>query len=312
MNDDPIKTYIEEILFPLLNSYISNPNITQKVTMDIENRLTSLIYHWNDINFRNVILFTGMEEAYFYKPDDCNLEIKALVVVAIRNSLIEDLSSTDKAARSLGLQKPVIDDKDIPVITKQAICFFSGIDLDKLSTQLSFNNEDPYAKLPSNYPVTWKALSHLCELSKQCHIYSQLIEPQLKLDDYNVVIDMQNDSNLHIDVQSGMDEEFSHGLSLLLNSVINGETKYFFVDSLKMITRHIEKLFKVMELVLRSNKPIVTCNFYINNGYVARRKKLLRPAHSTKEINEKLENFGGLRKTHAQALKYIKKHPIQG
>ena len=48
----------------------------------------------------------------------------------------------------------------------------------------------------------------------------------------------------------------------------------------------------------------MTSNFYISNGYVAKRKDLLRPAH-TKDMEGNLNQFGGLRHTHLKAFKAV-------
>lgn len=303
MKASPINVYVNDYLAPLLDSFEVDSSVISKVANDIENRLLSLISHWNNIDFRRTILITGLEEAYFYNPPN-NLEVRELVVVAIRNSLIEDISSTNRAAKKIGLTKPIINDTDIKVITEQAINFWSKVDLDKLSTELSYEQNNIYAKLQYKYPVTWRALSYLSSWFNTYQVYEPLIKPQFQLDSHNLLINMKN--NVNEVIESGLDPNFDDKLMFLLNSIVNGKISYFFVDSFKMISRNPEKLFKVIEIVLRANAAVVMCNFYISNGYVARRKELLRPAHTTNDVIFKLNNLNGLRKTHREALKIVR------
>ena len=46
----------------------------------------------------------------------------------------------------------------------------------------------------------------------------------------------------------------------------------------------------------------VTSNYYISNGYVSRRSKLLRVAHTDKELDISMRNITGLSKRHAKVI----------
>jgi hypothetical protein len=72
-----------------------------------------------------------------------------------------------------------------------------------------------------------------------------------------------------------------------------------------MLTRNIDKLVKVIEYVLRKDCTFMTSNFYISNGYVAKRKDLLRPAHYDDDVEKNLRQFEGLRHTHLKAFKAV-------
>lgn len=115
--------YIEECLIPRLMLIGLDTNMAFIVSNDIENRLSAIIGRWDDTSFRQPLLLTGLEEAYFYHPS-ANLDIKSMIVVGVRNSLLEDLSSTKEAAKKLGAEKRIISDDDIKIITSDAITFF--------------------------------------------------------------------------------------------------------------------------------------------------------------------------------------------
>lgn len=309
MSHTLIKRYINNYLFTTINNIISDEDVTNMVIKDVENRLISVISKWNDDNFRKVILFPGVEEAFFYEPCDVELDVKAMVVIAIRNSLIEDISSTKEASKKLGLKKPMIDDKDILNITRSSIEYFKSINIESLSREFKHMQQpNPYIELKYKYPVTWLALTYLSDTTRQYYTYQPLIKPEIQLENYQTLFKEESDNFLVEDIQSGMDMEFSPGLKGILKSIINNEIQAFYVDCFKMISRNQEKLFKLMEMVLRSDAPVVTSNYYISNGYVARRKELLKPSHSNEEVYNKLTNYTGLRKTHLEALKSINKN----
>jgi hypothetical protein len=94
-------------------------------------------------------------------------------------------------------------------------------------------------------------------------------------------------------------------LQRVLRLVLHGIVPALFSDSFKMITRNPAKLFEVLEFVLCQDRAVVTHNYYVRNGYVARRSPLLRPAHTTQQAREKFQNCAGLGRTHEVALRAI-------
>lgn len=178
-----IRAYIQEYLTSRLLSHGLNPENITIITSDIEKRLISLISRWNDENFRRTLLVTGIEEATFYEPEG-KLETKALVVLAVRNSLIEDISSTKEASRKYGLSEPLLNDQDIKELTKEAVSFFKNVDLSALADEIQTFTDNLYERLPVKYPVAWNALSHLGTLQKKYDKFDQVILPKI---DFGVV-----------------------------------------------------------------------------------------------------------------------------
>ncbi|AIW40945.1 MULTISPECIES: hypothetical protein [Paenibacillus] len=232
------------------------------------------------------------------------MSIKSLVVVAIRNSLIEDMKSTIHAAKKLGLSKQIIDDSTIKIITYDAIRYFSEYELNQITINFTSQEEtsDPYFHLKERYPIAWEAMKHL----SQCANYIQYPSLECAPPKSIVTINPNEKSRTMTEVQSGIDPKIDNQLQQLLNFVISGGQPFFYCDCFKMISRNPDKLFKVIDIVLSSNAPVVTTNYYISNGYVAKRSKLLRPAHDTDEILIKLKDTSGLRKSHLEILKIMK------
>jgi hypothetical protein len=68
-----------------------------------------------------------MEEATGYTPEAADIAIRALVVVAVRNSLLEDMGSTRPYHSEFQTaHPPIIADADMPTITSEAIEFFDS------------------------------------------------------------------------------------------------------------------------------------------------------------------------------------------
>ncbi|RXT03559.1 hypothetical protein [Ammoniphilus sp. CFH 90114] len=300
-----MKSYIQELLTPRLASYDIPEKAIKVVTEDVEDRLTSIIRRWGDLEFRQTMLITAEEEAYFYRPA-VSLDVRSLVSLAIRNSRIEDLASTTRAAKTLWCDDTVLTDDDIIKLTEEAIVHFKTVNLNKESKQIEAKENDPYGHIPLQYPVAWAALNKLAMNSRSISKY----EP-IKAEPFDIEIpsSRQMDFKKKIHVISGMDPAIDEEFAKILYYVTDGNGM-FFSDSFKMITRHPEKLFKILEFVLRRKSKVVTFNFYLENGIVARRKKYIRPGHFGDEIPQKLKIVNGLVNIHRQALDEMKEQQL--
>lgn len=297
MSHNLINIYISEKLKSLLKSYNIHSEIIDITLNDIHDRLASIVSRWSDGEFRRTILVTGYEEAFFYEPHT-DLDIRALVVIAVRNSIIEDLCSTKEAAQKMGLRKPAFPDDEVRVFTRDAINYFRQFDFSTDLYGITPGKTDFYGKLQEIYPVAWEALKHLGDWSTQHHVYTPLKQEPMELG----CLYAANDRGKFIEeVRSGMDPEIDGELIRQLQS-LEPKNRVFLSDSFKAITRNPDKLFKVIEYILRTNSMLVTSNFHITNGYVARRNSLLKPGHNKKDMMINFNNFYGLRKSHREAL----------
>ena len=75
--------------------------------------------------------------------------------------------------------------------------------------------------------------------------------------------------------------------------------------SFKHVSRNPLKLYLILEYLLCSGCEIVTPNYFLTNGRVARRQNLLRPAHDNCEIGPALRIADGLVPMHRRALTEI-------
>jgi hypothetical protein len=160
---------------------------------------------------------------------------------------------------------------------------------------------DPFENIPLEYPLAWYAMQNL----SQCTNFTTFEANEFQKNQTSTIT-KKNTSGIFVEVQSGIDPTINHTLNNILENIKDREQLFFFSDSFKMITRHPEKLYKIIETVLNANAPVVTFNYYISNGYVARRTSLLKPAHSEKDLNEKFKKSSGLRKVHLEIIKKMR------
>ena len=111
-----IQGYTQSVLLPQLRSLALSKRQREIVLEDVSRRLESLLFHWNDQAFRRTILMLGTEEATFWEPQTASLEIRSLVVVAVRNSLIEDLGASQPYTKALESRNKQLRDDQMPWI----------------------------------------------------------------------------------------------------------------------------------------------------------------------------------------------------
>lgn len=115
------------------------------------------------------------------------------------------------------------------------------------------------------------------------------------------------DTELNSVVISGYDENFDELLIKILKQSYSDPDFVFFSNSFKMISRNINKFFRIINFLLQYNVLVVTPNYYITNGYIEIRKPLIKPAHTATQFYKDLQNIKGLSARHADVIKHISK-----
>lgn len=321
MGKEIIETYTEKVLYNRLKEFKIEEKYIQTIKENIKEQIYSIIKHWNNIEYRNAILMVGLEEGKFYEPEEANLDIKSFVVVAIRNSYLECIFSVDH--NLMGLDKE-LDDSLVKIVTKEAIEYFKDIDFSKLAKDISeLEIKDIYYEAIKNYPIAWNALVQLGKCVGKKIVYPEITVKEKKtteeLNKLYEKLDVTEDKQLY-EVQSGISEELSKDLIILLTNLIQEES-IFYVDCFKMITRNFKKLLMIMEILLENKDYILTSNYLVGNAYIGKRTEILRPIHATNRVNaerqvaDKMKRedfFCGISKLHRTILKtyvddYIKK-----
>jgi hypothetical protein len=285
----------QSALVPRLRSLGLSKRQWEIVADDVTQRLESVLSHWNDESFRRTILVLGTEGASFWEPRTASLEIRSLVVVAVRNSLIEDLGASRPYFQALQSRKPLVSDDRMPWITTDAIGYFEVADLDGLQIEPT---RDLFGDLPRRFPNAWHVLSLLGDSSDSAIAFELPMEESEPID----LPAFGTNVERHTVVASGIDPRLDDQLLNVITLVQAGELELFFSPSFKSITRNPEKLLSVVEYVLRFGGTVLTQNYLLSPTYLARRNPLLRPIHYNSELEAQLANSEGLSERHKGAL----------
>jgi hypothetical protein len=290
-----IQEYMQAVLLPQLRSLALSKRQRAIVVEDVSRRLESLLSHWSDLVFRRTILILGTEEASFWEPQTASLDIRSLVVVAVRNSLIEDLGASHPYTKALESLKKQLRDDQIPLITSEATKYFEEADLDVVPAP---HKMDLFGDLPRRFPNAWHALALLSGSSENeidCELPIVEAEP---METSASEWEMQH----HNVVASGIDPRLDAQLVDILRKIKLSEVPLFFSPSFKFITRNPRKLLFVIDHVLRYGATLMTLNYLLSPTHLARRNPLIRPAHYTSEIEAQVANPHGLGERHKDLL----------
>lgn len=281
-----IRTYIAEALIPGLRMNGVPDRQATMVASDVEIRLRAILSRWNDVSFRRTLLTLGHEEAANHKPANVDLDIRSLVVVAIRNSALEEICSTQEAAEAYGLPHPIPLDAHMLKITRAASRYFARFDLQKEARKVDppHNDEDPFAALPIKYPATWAAFEALASNPGiETRYPARPTGSVLSISD----VDSPEAPPTHAkssDIMSGMDPRLGQSLREALRDHVINQVPEFYTPSFKHLTRHPGKLMGVLEFLFHHGIAFVTNNYYLSNGHVIQRNPLLRPIHKQSEL----------------------------
>lgn len=287
--------YTQSVLMPQLRSFGLSDRQREIVAEDVARRLDSSLSHWHELPFRRTILVLGTEEATFWEPRTADLEIRSLVVVAVRNSLIEDLGAFQPYTKALKSRKELISDELMPWITSEAIKYFEKADLEALQVQ---PKRDVFGDLPRRFPNAWRAL-HLLGTSSDCEVACEL--PAAEAESMDLSLSKRHVQRHNV-VVSGIDPSLDDHLLDMLRQITLGKLDLFFSPSFKGITRNPEKLLFIIDHLLRHGGTVLTVNYLLSPTHVARRNPLLRPAHYTSEIEAQMANSDGLAEQHKDLL----------
>ncbi len=295
--DKRIEEYLLGILRPQLEQHSVPKDGIETIFTDIESRLRALLARWHDEEWRDTVLMIGREEGTFYKPGDTPLSIRSLVVVAIRNSALEDWH----VERQYGGRGRYLDEAGMQEITEAAIHYFDSCALHTLPAATPVE-KNPFVSLEQEFPYAWNAFAVLADIHREedeqpektkeglCFSFEPpetVSRPSIP----PVAKQMQADKKHKRDKRasiptitlSGMSPEFDEGLVSYLALIRDGRMQLFYTDSWKGISRHPQKLFTVINCILAYNGFIISPNYALASTTVSIRAPLLAPAHLSTE-----------------------------
>ena len=246
-------------------------------------------------------------------PEANNL-IRSFVVVAIRNSYIESAGSI--FYQQYGFEKQIFDYEDetknikneMKMITSRAIQYFKELDFTSLSTQIHLKKEeDYYLNILTKYPDSYQVLKRLANTKKNEEYFEKLKVTKCS----NICIQGMNTTSER--KMTVTEDGYSKEIGLELTKALQAYLQYnrpFVTHSFKYITRNFEKLLRVLQCLLENDLIYVSSNYYISNGYVAKRKKLRRVPHTDQERKLDFIDMTGLSKRHAKVINIARKEQL--
>jgi hypothetical protein len=308
MSHATIETYLSDVLKPRLGALAVPVQLVDDVVDSVRTQMISCIFHWNDEDFRGALLMTGEEDGAFYLPK-ANADVRSFVVVTIRNSALESVHADSYNPPGQGRR---LTADDIKAITSAAIEYFSKVDFSEIAKEIDAPENDRYADLAQRYPAAWDALGGLAYASSNNIAIIEYdpiafdAKPNLRNLRFKKAVSGlffdDTPSKFYQVTDDGYSLTIDHGLKQALQISIDGKVP-FIGDSLKGISRNLEKLLTIIEYVLGHDLWIVTTNYFIVNGHVERRPKLLKPGHDQADMRRNFQNGVGLTKHHKGWLK---------
>lgn len=288
-SESKIKMKIKEYLEDLLNNQLKEIKYRYRVQIvdDIKNRMCSLLSKWDDVEYRTTILFVTKEEALFYEPDAPD-EVKEFVVATVRNSMLEVAASNNCSL--FKMQEP-LSNKKIKEVTSGAITYFKQCEFRTLQEEIrDMEFKDVFEEAIIKYPLAW-------EILKKTALTEEKI---LEFEEIHKMSFHDNDINLEREVSAfktvvcdGYSLEFDDYLKEKLEELASGVTDVFYVDSFKMLSRNFEKVLHVSQIIFECGGSLVTCNYFIRDGYIEKRRRILRAAHGEQDVVKNVMNMGG-------------------
>lgn len=302
LEENEIDIYIQKILKKQLSRLKFSNYGLYSVIENVKSQLNSIIKHWNDTDFINAIFCTVIEEGHFYEPY-INDKIGNLVVLGIRNSLLEIAASVDY--KRYGLKNP-LSNKDIKLITSSAIEYFKDIDIDLLSKKISIE-DDYYYDIVKKYNVAYNSLVKLgkCSFENLEIEFEKYNDKPYVFDEILNYKDVENIGNVVKTITNGISDELTDGLIKLLKGILDKESSLFYVDSFKYLSRNFELNLKVLQLLITNNAMFLTNNFLIANGYVSRRRDIVRSSHGNNFNIDAIESIGDVSKKYKNKLESL-------
>lgn len=279
-----VEKYLDEILEIQLKQYGVRYRFIKQIKEDILDRICSLAIRYESDDLYEILRFTVMEEAQFYRPK-ADLEIRVLTVAAIRNSKLEIAASV--SCVEFKMQEP-LSDEYIKNITQEAIGYFGQFTMKEIAEDCKSKNfTDVFGHGAEKYPMAAEILKKAALMSGTVATVPKN-QTEAKISDCEL-FNLQS----KIAICDGYKLSFDIQLTETLGLVLSGRIDYFYVDSFKMLSRNFEKILHVLEILLEHDKAMITPNYYISNGYIEKREKIIRAAHSRRDILENSMHVDG-------------------
>jgi len=236
-----------------------------------------------------------------------SLDVRALVAVCLRNSLLEELHASESTLRPAGVGA-IVTDVGMPEIIRASIRYWRDVRLDNLDIPPPPAAEDIFGCLVGRYPHAWTVLSHIANTEETAIEFAACPAPRPR---EPIALALTPTHAVEEPTLSGMASELDPGLAAYLHGLAEGELGYLFSDCWKALSRNPEILWRVIDTVVGNGKDVVTHNYMLTPTSAFSRLPLVRPMHMRREMSKKFANQQGLHPEHRARLLSSASHVLR-
>jgi len=258
MKDDIIEKYFSEMLIPKLESFSIPDEEINAVVSSIREQILSCIFHWNDLAFRQTILFIGEEEGAYYLPK-VSRAVRAFVAATLRNSALEVIHCEYNQDNRLRSRR--VSDTAIREITAAALKYFRDVDFENISNSIVSLENDKYGELAKKYPMAWTAFTQLANSANNTIVYNPVSPSKVSAIGISykqpVLAKKQLPSSKGLFSRVVVEDGYSPVINSELNRVLEmaiAQKIPLIIDSLKALSRNINVVLYVAEYLLSNDQ----------------------------------------------------------
>jgi hypothetical protein len=239
---------VDEVLAVWLRAWGAADDQLEPALEDVRNRLHALVARWDRPEQLDPLIAAFLEVAVQHEPSELTVRLRALALLGVRNSALEDLHIGDG----------VIEQYHWPMLTRaaaHALARIAEAPADDASVAL-----DPFADVIEEHPTAAAALTVLASMSpgQEASWTRPAVDPPA-VPKGDVVQRLLPGGH---EERHAMDAGISVRLAGMLELRARDEG-VFVVPSLKHISRDPSTLFKVVDVLLAHGATIATANLQI-------------------------------------------------
>ncbi|MFF2601319.1 recombinase family protein [Streptomyces californicus] len=270
----------------------------QSVTVDVIRRARMLTVL--PVDYFDVLVTPFIEEVSQHRPLPAPAWLRAAVVVAVRNSRLEDFHAVGGPVRAA----------DIAAITEAATDPLGQL-LKGPGAPVSNNT---LARLDARYPRAWACLTVLSDLMASDNAERAYTMPQAPvpgLPDSHEAFHAEQATSVETlasgqgVVASGVDPRFDQALLAMMQQIKDGNATVVPVSALSRLSRNSDKQLRVLEFLLAHGATVLTTNYLLGPDMVAvRARPLVKP--DSYSLRRTMKQLRGLGPTHTGWVKAIR------
>ncbi|MEW2314643.1 recombinase family protein [Streptomyces bauhiniae] len=253
------------------------------------------------VAYFDVLITPFIEEISQHRPVSAPAWLRAAVVVAVRNSRLEDFHALGGPLRAA----------DVATITEAATDPLAAL-LEKPSRLV---HDNPLAGFDTAFPRAWACLTALSDLMESgngeetSYTLPPAPLPQLPGPDESIRAEhssMKAVGGFKAVVASGVDPRFDQDLIRMMQQVREGAAEVVPLSALSRLSRNSAKQLRVLEFLLAHQVTVVTTNYLLAPGTVGvRARPLVKP--DSYDLRRSFKSLRGLGPAHTRWAKALRK-----